>query len=150
MTDFPALQKRRPESIRCQLWAAIESSQYAPTGNCFRPLCTAKVDKHFGDPVFFSVLSKAHTFSTGSFNRSSDIVTNNDVPSTCFMRIIEPVSCALNDLMTLKAWERIQTWPSLLPRNKLSDPVQTQLKSLLLRCQHLRRPCVVRQATHIE
>jgi hypothetical protein len=40
-------------------------------------------------PVFFSVLSKAQTFSTGSFDKSSAIVTNNDVSSTCLMCVIE-------------------------------------------------------------
>ncbi len=109
-----------------------------------------KVDKHFGDPVFFSVLSRAHTFSTGSFSRSSDNVTSNDVPSTCFICVIEPVSWALKDLITLNACERIQTSPSLLPRNRFSDPVQTALTSLLLRCQHPEGLCTVGQATDIE
>ena len=97
------------------------------------------VDKHFGAPVFFSVLSRAQTFSTGSFNRSSETVTRSAVPSTCFMCVIEPVSCALKVRTTLKVWDRIRTWPSLLPMKRLSDPEQTQLRSLLLPRQYCSR-----------
>ena len=85
-----------------------------------------KLDKHFGAPVFFSVLSSAQTLSTGSFDRSSEIVTSSAVPSTCFICVIGPVSWALNVRTTLRAWERMRTWPSLLPIKMLSDPVQTQ------------------------
>lgn len=68
-----------------------------------------RVDWHVGSPVFFTGLSKAHTFNIGSLGRSSykiseakfehpelhtDIVTNNEVPSTCFICVIEPVSYA--------------------------------------------------------
>lgn len=138
MTSSPTLQRRRSENPSQSAAGSPQFSRRMPTGNCFRPFCKLKVDKHFGDPVFFSVLSRAHTFSTGSFSKSSDIVTSNDVPSTCFICVIEPVSCAGKYLITLKAWERIRTWPSLLPRNRLSEPVQTELKPLLLRCQHVK------------
>lgn len=81
------------------------------TGNCFRLLWTARVDKHRGAPVFFSVLSKAHTFKIGSFDKSSAMVTSRAVPSTCFICVIEPDSCALKVLTTLKAWDRMCTTP---------------------------------------
>ena len=96
-----------------------------------------RVDRHLGPPVFFSGLSKAHTFSVGSFDRSSAIVTRSAVPWTCFICVIEPASCALKLRMTLKAGERIRTWPSLLPMKRLSEPEQIELKSLLLHNQHV-------------
>jgi hypothetical protein len=61
----------------------------------------------------------------------TDIVTNNAVPSTCFMCVIEPVSCAWKVRRTLKEGEMIRTVPSWLPRKRLSEPEQTQLISLL-------------------
>jgi hypothetical protein len=41
------------------------------TGNGFRPLLMLKVDWQVGRPVFFTGLSKAQTFKTGSFGKSS-------------------------------------------------------------------------------
>jgi hypothetical protein len=41
------------------------------TGNGFRPLLMFKVDRQVGMPVFFTGLSKAQTFRTGSFGKSS-------------------------------------------------------------------------------
>ena len=105
------------------------------TGNCLRPLCMANIDKHFGAPVFFSVLSRAQALSTGSFDRSSEIDTSSAVSSTCFICVIVPVSCAFQVRTTLNACERIRIWPSLLPMKRLSDPEHTQLNSLLLPCQ---------------
>lgn len=110
---------------------ARDSVFFSLTGNCFLPLWIPNVDKHFGAPVFFSVLSRAHTFSIGSFDRSSDMVTSKAVPSTCFMCVMEPVSCALKVRTTLNAWDKIRTCPSLLPTKRLSDPEHTQLSSLL-------------------
>jgi hypothetical protein len=55
------------------------------TGNGLRAFCTVTVERHRGAPVFFSVLSSAHTFNTGSLGRSSAIVTRRDVPSICFI-----------------------------------------------------------------
>lgn len=109
-------------------------------------MCIDSVDWHVGAPVFFSVLSNAHTFKTGSLDRSSygmlakweasgncgsstATVTSNEVPSICFIWVIEPASCALNDLTTLKAWDSIRTTPSELPRKTLSEPEHTQLIS---------------------
>jgi len=106
------------------------------TGNCLRPFCIDKVDKHFGPPVFFSSLSKAHTLSTGSFDRSSATVTRSAVALTCLMWVIEPVSCALKFRTTLKADDRIRTLPSLPPTKRLSEPEQMELNSLLLQSQH--------------
>lgn len=40
------------------------------------------------------------------------IVTSSDVPSTCFIFVIAPVSCAWKDRTTLKADERMRTVPS--------------------------------------
>jgi len=102
------------------------------TGNCLLPFWISSVDKHFGAPVFFSILSKAQTLSTGSFDRSSDMVTSSAVPSTCFMWVIDPPSYAWKVRTTLKACESIRTEPSLPPRKRLSDPEHTQLRSLLL------------------
>jgi hypothetical protein len=67
-----------------------------------------KVDWHVGRPVFFTGLSRAHTFRTGSLGKSSyrisvftpkyiagiytEIVTNKEVPSTCFICVIDPTS----------------------------------------------------------
>lgn len=117
------------------------------TGNGFLPFCMLSVDWHVGRPVFFTGLSNAHTFNTGSLEISSysksdqysfpmphvhtDIVTNKDVPSTCFMCVIEPVSCAWNVRRILKDGESMRTTPSWLPRKRLSEPEQTQLISLL-------------------
>lgn len=56
---------------------------------------------------------------------SSAMVTSNEVPWTCFMKVIWPVSCALNDRTILKDWERMRTTPSELPKKILSDPVAT-------------------------
>jgi len=73
-----------------EIWTSQRLAQRIPpseflTGNCFLPLCMPNVDKHFGAPVFFSVCSRAQTFSTGSFDRSSEMVTRSAVPSTCFI-----------------------------------------------------------------
>ena len=88
------------------------------------------VDKHLGTS-FFSILSSAHTFNMGSLDRSSEIVTSRAVPLTCFMWVILPESWARKVRTTLKARDRIRTWPSLLPRKTLSDPEHTLENSLL-------------------
>jgi hypothetical protein len=41
------------------------------TGKGFLPFVILKVDWQVGSPVFFTGLSKAHTFKTGSFGKSS-------------------------------------------------------------------------------
>ena len=41
------------------------------TGNCFRPLFMFSVLKQVGNPVFFTGLSRAQTFKTGSLLKSS-------------------------------------------------------------------------------
>lgn len=97
---------------KAEIWTSQPKIQRIPpgeilTGNCFLPLCMPSVDKHFGAAVFLSVWSRAQTFNTGSFERSSEIVTRSAVPSSCFICVIEPVSCALKVLTTLKAWERM-------------------------------------------
>lgn len=61
------------------------------------------------------------------------IVTSNDVPSNCFMYVMDPTSCAWKLRTTLKAEDRILTAPSWLPKNRLFDPEQTQLISLFSR-----------------
>lgn len=86
--------------------------------------CTKTVDKHCGAPVFFSGLSRPQTFSTGSFRRSSAIVTNSDVPSICFICVIEPASCALNDRTILNEEETMWMTPSVDPRKRFAEPVQ--------------------------
>lgn len=92
------------------------------TGNCFRPLCIVSVLWHRGIPVLFSSLSSAQTFKIGSLDRSSAMVTSNEVPCTCFICVIAPTSCALKDRTTLNDCERIWTVPSVLPKKTLSDP----------------------------
>lgn len=91
------------------------------------------MDKHRGAPVFFSVLSNAHTLRTGSDDRSSAIVTSSDVDSTCFMCVMEPVSNALKVRTTLNSWESMRTTPSELPRKRFSEPVVMQLMSFYRR-----------------
>ena len=61
----------------------------------------------------------------------TDIVTSSEVPSTCVMCVIDPVSCAWKARRILKDGETIRTVPSWLPRKRLSEPEQTQLISLL-------------------
>ena len=102
----------------------------AEIGNCLRPLWMERVDWHLGWPVFFSVLSSAHTFRSGSVDKSSEMVTSSGVPSTCFMCVIGADSWAGKDRTTLNACERIRTTPSELPRKTLSEPEHTQLMSL--------------------
>ena len=62
------------------------------TGNGLLPFCTDNVDKQRGDPVFLSILSSAHTFKIGSLGKSSEMVIKSEVPSICFMCLIEPAS----------------------------------------------------------
>ena len=50
------------------------------TGNRLLALFTETVDRHRGVPVFFSLVSSAHTFKTGSLGISSVIVTSSAVP----------------------------------------------------------------------
>lgn len=103
------------------------------TGNCLLAFCTDTVDKHFGPPSFFSV-SRAQTFSTGSFDRSSATVTSNDVPPICFICVMDPASCALNERKTRKDEETMCTKPSTVPRKRFADPVQRLDKSLYRSC----------------
>lgn len=103
-------------------WDRSSKAANADIGNCLRPLCTESVLWHRGMPVFFSSLSNAHTFRTGSLDRSSAIVTSSAVPWTCFIWVIAPVSCALNERTTLKACETMRTTPSALPKKMLSEP----------------------------
>lgn len=83
------------------------------------------VDRQRGAPVFFSVLSSAHTLRIGSFSRSSAIVTRSAVPSSCLTCTIDPVSDALNDRRTLKPEEMMWTKPSVVPRKRFAEPVQS-------------------------
>lgn len=75
--------------------------------------------------VFFSNLSSAHTFKVGSLGRSSAIVTSNEVPWTCLMCVMAPVSWAWNERTTLKALDTMRMIPSALPRKRFSDPEAT-------------------------
>jgi len=77
------------------------------TGNVLRAFWIVIVDKHRGTPDFLSTLSNAHTLSVGSFDRSSAMVTSNDVPSGCFKCVIDPCSCALKEFVTLKDFESV-------------------------------------------
>ena len=105
------------------------SQRQKRTGNCLLPFCTETVDKHVGAPVFFSGLSSAQTFNTGSFSRSSAIVTSNDVPSICLRCVIDPASCALNDCMILNVDETTWTTPSVDPRKRVAEPVHRDERS---------------------
>jgi hypothetical protein len=89
------------------------------------------VHRHFGPPVFFSILSRAQTFRTGSLERSSAIVMRKNVFGTCFSCTIDAAaeSAALNDRMTLKARERIRTFPLESPKKRLSAPVAIEARS---------------------
>lgn len=99
------------------------------TGNGRLAFCTEVADKHRGSPVFFSGLSRAQTFNTGSLGRSSAIVTKSDVPSICLMCVMEPLSEALNDRTTLKLDDTIWTRPSEDPRKRFEEPVQMEATS---------------------
>jgi hypothetical protein len=44
------------------------------TGNCLSLFCTDTVERHLGPPVFLSTSSKAHSFRTGSVDKSSAMV----------------------------------------------------------------------------
>src|SRR5580700_3984226 len=87
--------------------------------------------RHFGPPVFFSVLSSAQTFSTGSLERSSAIVMRSDVFDTCLRCVIAAAaeSAALKKRMTLNAWERMRTTPLESPRKRVSPPVVRAVRS---------------------
>lgn len=76
-------------------------------------------------PVFLTGLSRAQTFSTGSALRSSPTVTSRLVPSTwrmCEMRIF---SWAWKLRTMRQLGPTMRTWPSALPRKRLSEPEQT-------------------------
>ena len=90
------------------------------------------VHRHFGPPVFFSVLSKAQTFKTGSFERSSAMVMRRDVFGTCFSCAIDAVaeSAALNERIALNARERMRTFPLESPKKMVSAPVAMEIRSL--------------------
>lgn len=62
---------------------------------------------------------------------NTDIVTNKEVPSTCFICVMEPTSYAWKVRRILKFEDTIRTTPSSLPRKRFSDPEQTHLISLL-------------------
>ena len=88
--------------------------------------------KHWGVFVFFSILSSAQTFRSGSDDRSSAMVTSKAVPSTCFMCVMgpDPGSYASKLRTSLKADERMWTRPSSVPRNRDSEPEASDLKLL--------------------
>jgi hypothetical protein len=101
------------------------------TGNCLLPFWIPTAHRHFGPPVFFSILSRAQTFRTGSFERSSAIVMSRDVFGTCFSCVIDAAaeSAALNERMTLNARERMRTFPFESPRKRDSAPVARETRS---------------------
>ena len=90
---------------------------------------------HFGSPLFFSTLSSAHTFSTGSELRSSVMVTSSGVPSTCFRCVtapplcVNPPSCVEKVRMILNVELTTWTLPSEVPRNRLSEPAVSVVMS---------------------
>lgn len=98
------------------------------TGNCFLPLLTVRELWHFGPPLFFSTESSAQTFNTGSELRSSHMVTNKLVPSTCFRCVTAPLPCAKPPSSVEKVRTMLNcaltTWtlPSEVPRNRVSEP----------------------------
>ena len=93
------------------------------------------VDKHFGPPVFFSTLSSAHTFITGSFDISSAIVTRKEVFGICLICMTEASgeSAALKVRTTLNARVRTLTRPLESPRKMDSDPVVREVRSFCRR-----------------
>jgi hypothetical protein len=101
-------------------WAVQSSSLVCPTPILSRP----------AHSVDLPIPHQCRPHQT-AYNMHTEIVTNNDVPSTCFICVIEPVSCAWKARRTLKEGETIRTVPSWLPRKRLSEPEQTQLISLL-------------------
>ena len=121
------------------------------TGNCRRPFWMLRLLRHWGVFVFFSILSSAQTFSSGSDDKSSATVTSNAVPSTCFICVTapDPGSYAAKVRTSLNAEERMWTRPSSVPRNRDSEPEVSDLK--LLPCAWIQRLCVwPTLATHIE
>lgn len=52
------------------------------------------------------------------------MVTSNDVPSICFMCVMEPASYALNDRAILNEDETIWMMPSVDPSRRFAEPVQ--------------------------
>jgi hypothetical protein len=106
--------------------AKVPLYQKRRTGNVLLAFCTDVVDKQRGAPVFLSGLSRAHTFNTGSFKRSSAIVTRSDVPSSCLMCVTDPLSDALNDWTILNDEETVWTKPSVVPRKMFAEPEHRQ------------------------
>ena len=88
------------------------------------------VQRHFGPPVFFSDLSRAQTFKTGSFERSWAMEMRRDVFGTCFSCTIDAPaeSAALKERMTLKARERMRTLPLASPKKRVSAPVAIEVR----------------------
>ena len=114
--------------------SVLRESFYMPrdcTGNRLFPFWMPTVHRHFGPPVFFSVLSRAQTFSTGSLERSSAIVMRSDVFGTCLRCVIAAAveSAALKERMTLNARERMRTTPLESPRKRVSPPVAREVRS---------------------
>lgn len=101
------------------------------TGNCLLPFWIPTVHRHFGPPVFFSILSRAQTFRTGSLERSSAIVMRKEVFGTCFSCTIDAAaeSAALKERITLNERERMRTFPLESPKKRLSAPVAMDNKS---------------------
>jgi hypothetical protein len=101
----------------------------ADIGNGLRAFCIDVVDKQRGTPVFFSVLSSAHTFSTGSLGRSSAIVISSDVPSICLICVMEALSAALKDRTILNPAEMMCTTPSVDAMKRLEEPALRDVRS---------------------
>ncbi len=112
-------------------WLISSRTTRAETGNCLLPFCTATLQRHFGAPVFFSVLSNAQTLRIGSVDRFSEIVTRKAVLGTCLKWVIDAsgVSEAWKLRTTVKVRERTRTEPSEEPRKRASDPVVREIVS---------------------
>lgn len=127
--------------------------QSSLTGKCRLPLLMVIVLKQVGTFVFLTSLSSAQAFRTGSLLKSSYMtisiynfflgvtpikdrvrtatVISKLVPSICRIWVMLPDSCAWNLLTTFQLFPIILTVPSVVPRNRFSEPEHNADISLL-------------------
>ena len=85
----PRITVTAPFANPTATWLKSSRATKAEIGNSFLWFCMPIVHKHLGPPVFFSVLSSAHTFNIGSFDRSSATVTSRAVSGICLICVID-------------------------------------------------------------